>query len=179
MTHTPRQRWTPVEADALPDDLILFDGVCVLCAGWVRFVIEHDRDRRFRFASIQSPFGRAMAQRLGIDPDEPQTNAVVADGKAWFKSDSMLKVIRHFPHWRLALVFGLLPRAIRDWIYDRVAQNRYRLFGRTQRCVSSYPDVADRIVEDACKSWQPAASSKAFHGLRTCDRAVGGHLGKK
>ena len=72
----------------MPDGLVLFDGVCVLCSGWVRFLLERDSDAIFRFTPIQSPYGRALAQRLGIDPETPQTNAVIIGGRAYFKADT-------------------------------------------------------------------------------------------
>src|SRR4051794_21273305 len=82
--------WRPRPATGLPDGLILFDGVCVLCAGWVKFVIPRDAAGRYRFVPIQSEAGRVLAMRFGIDVEAPQTNVVISDGKAWFKGDSAL-----------------------------------------------------------------------------------------
>ena len=85
-----QQSWKPKAIDGVPDGLVLFDGVCVLCSGWVQFLIERDRDQFFRFTPIQSPYGRALAQRLGIDAEAPQTNAVIIGGRAYFKVDSAI-----------------------------------------------------------------------------------------
>lgn len=126
----------------LPDGLILFDGVCVFCSRWVRFVLDHDRDRRFRFVPIQSETGRALALRLGIDPDAPRTNAVILDGRAWVKSDAALRVLGAMPATRWLAAVRLAPRPIRDAIYDLIARNRYRIFGKTEVCM--VPDAADR-----------------------------------
>lgn len=129
MTQDPA--WRPCPAPDMPDGLILFDGVCVLCAGWVRFVVRHDHAGRFRFASVQQEPGRSMAQRLGIDPDAPETNAVVLDGTAYFKFDSILVVLGQFRGGAAVRPLWTVPRGIRNWGYDRVARNRYSLFGRT------------------------------------------------
>jgi len=81
-------RWSNRPAPDAPDGLILFDGVCLLCSGWVKFVIERDREMRFRFLPIQSDAGRRFAEQMGVCPDAPQTNVVIHDGRAWFKSDA-------------------------------------------------------------------------------------------
>ena len=70
------------------DDVILYDGVCVFCSRWIRFIAARDRDRRFRFTAIQSPYGTRLAQAFGIDPQDPDTNAVIHGGVAYFKSDA-------------------------------------------------------------------------------------------
>lgn len=82
-----RTSYRSIPAGDLPEGLVLFDGVCVLCSGWVKFTIPRDEARRFRFAAIQGGYGRSIAERLGIDPDEPGTNAVVSNGYVHFKSD--------------------------------------------------------------------------------------------
>ena len=88
---------TPVD---WPDDrVILYDGVCVLCSGWVRFVATRDEARLFRFAAIQTAYGRALAGRLGIDPDAPDTNALVMDGRGYRRSDAAIAVLRRLPGW--------------------------------------------------------------------------------
>ena len=91
------RRWRPVPAPDLPDGLILFDGVCLLCSAWVRFVVRRDPAARFRFVAIQDAAGREMAARLGIDATEPETNAVVLGGRAFFKSDAALAVLGRLP----------------------------------------------------------------------------------
>ncbi len=75
------------------DDVILYDGVCVFCSRWIRFVATRDTARRFRFTAIQSAYGTRLAQAFGIDPDDPDTNAVIHGGVAYFKSDAALTVL--------------------------------------------------------------------------------------
>lgn len=86
-------RWLPQPAPGWPDRVILIDGVCVFCSSWARFIIA--RDDSFRFLRTQSPQGRTLAESFGIDPDEPQTNVVIVDGIAYFKSDAALMIARH------------------------------------------------------------------------------------
>src|ERR1700761_407664 len=81
------------------DDVILFDGVCVFCSHWVRFVVARDKAVRFRFTPIQSPYGTRLALALGIDPNDPDTNAVIHDGIAHVKSDGALTVLSCLPGW--------------------------------------------------------------------------------
>ena len=110
-----------------PHGLILFDSVCVLCSRGCRFVSERDRRGYFRFVPIQLAEGRPLAEgcrlaeQLGIDPDRPGSFAFLANGQAYVKSETVLRIAR--------------PRVIRDAIYDLVARNRYRWFGRRDACI--------------------------------------------
>jgi predicted DCC family thiol-disulfide oxidoreductase YuxK len=129
-----------------PDGLILFDGVCVFCSSWIRFVLRHDRDGRFVFLPIQSERGRALARRLGIDPDRPRTNAVLLDGQAWVRSDAALRVLAALPATRFLGGLRRVPRVLRDPVYDLIARNRYRLFGRTDACMVPSPEDRARFL---------------------------------
>jgi predicted DCC family thiol-disulfide oxidoreductase YuxK len=144
-----RRSWSPVPAADAPDHVILFDGVCVLCSRWVQFVIARDAMARFRFVAIQTPLGQDLAARFGIDPENPETNAVVANGHAYFKFDSMLEVLSELPGWRWARIACVLPRPLRDFVYDRIARSRYRLFGRRDTCLMPTPDIERRFLARA------------------------------
>ena len=140
--------WTPLPAPGLPDGTILFDGVCVLCSRWVRFVAARDGGR-FTFVPVQSAYGHALAARLGINPAAPETNAVVLGGAAHFKSDAALEVLRTLPGWQGVRLLAAVPPVVRDWAYDRIAQNRYRLFGRSTACMIPPAGLARRVLHDA------------------------------
>jgi predicted DCC family thiol-disulfide oxidoreductase YuxK len=142
-------RWDAVAAPELERDLILFDGDCVLCSRRAHFVHNRDQEGRFKFTAIQSDYGRALAARFDIDPLEPQTNLAVIDGRVLFKSDMALAVLAHPPGWGWTRVARILPRALRKWLYDRIARNRYRLFGKRERCWVDNPALKARIVERA------------------------------
>lgn len=112
--------------------VIVFDGVCVLCNGWVRFLLEHDRDGRYRFAAMQSPAGRVLLQRHGLDADDPVSFLLVADGSAWTDTEAIVRVLHGLGgYWRLAAGVRLVPASLRDRLYRLVARNRYRWFGTT------------------------------------------------
>ena len=135
-------RWSPQPAPDEPEGLILFDGVCVFCSRWVRFVIDRDPERRFRFLAIQSDAGRVLSARFGIDPAAPQTNAVILAGRIFFKSDAALTVLSQLAATRPLGVLKAVPRRVRDPVYDLIARNRYAIFGRTETCM--VPPEGDR-----------------------------------
>jgi predicted DCC family thiol-disulfide oxidoreductase YuxK len=133
---------------AWPDDgVILYDGVCIFCSRWVRFVAARDVAQKFRFTAIQSDYGQRLAEAFGIDPASPDTNAVVLNGEALFKSDAALGVISRLPHWRWASVFRLVPKPLRDAIYNLVARNRYRIFGTYATCYLGDASFRSRVME--------------------------------
>lgn len=130
-----------------PDDgIILYDGVCVLCSGWMRFVIRRDRHCLFRFTPIQSDYGSALARALGIDPADPDTNAVIWKGVSYRRSDAALRVVSLLPCWGWVRVAHAIPRFLRDAVYRLVARTRYRVWGRHMVCDLGGETHADRIV---------------------------------
>lgn len=143
-----RKPWLPKPIPEVTDGLILFDGVCVFCSRWVKFVIARDAAARFRFVPIQSPYGQALASQLGIARDNPETNAVVMGGIAFFKLDAAIVVLSRLPGWSWVQGLRVLPRGMRDWLYDRIAKNRYRLFGKTETCLVPAPEIARRFIFD-------------------------------
>ncbi|MCK9914486.1 DCC1-like thiol-disulfide oxidoreductase family protein [Microbacteriaceae bacterium K1510] len=126
--------------------LVLYDGVCVLCSGWFRFVARRDAGRKFLFTAIQSDHGRALASKLGINPENPDTNAVLLDGQVYLRSDSALAVLSMLPRWRWTRIFRLVPKSLRDRFYRLIARNRYRLFGRHDVCDLGGREYSDRII---------------------------------
>ena len=129
------------------DDVILYDGVCVFCSRWVRFVASRDKDRRFRFTAIQSDYGRRLAQAFRIDPGDPDTNAVIHGGVAYFKSDAALTVLSNLPRWGWVRVAGFVPKPLRDAVYNLVARNRYRIFGKYESCFVPDASFRARVIE--------------------------------
>jgi predicted DCC family thiol-disulfide oxidoreductase YuxK len=129
------------------DDVILYDGICVFCSRWIRFVAAHDVDRRFRFTAIQSGYGSRLAQAFGIDSADPETNAVVHGGAAFFKSDAALTVLSHLQGWGWVCVLRWVPKAWRDAGYNLVARNRYRIFGKYEACFLGDAGFRERVME--------------------------------
>lgn len=127
--------------------IILFDGVCVLCAANARFVLRHDRRGHFRLASIQSEAGQALCRRFGIDPDDPETMLVIEGDRARRSSDAVLVIAEGLGWpWRILGVLRGVPRAWRDTLYAWVARNRYRLFGRCETCWAPSSEQKARIL---------------------------------
>lgn len=122
---------------AFPDDrpIIVFDGYCSLCSGWARFVLKHDRRRRFRLLPAQSDLGRSLYIHYGLNPEDYETNILIAGGLAWFRSESSIRTAEElgFP-WSMAKLLRAVPLPIRDGLYHWVARNRLRLFGRRAVC---------------------------------------------
>jgi predicted DCC family thiol-disulfide oxidoreductase YuxK len=127
--------------------LILFDGVCPLCSGFVAFVVKRDRAAVFRFVSVQSGLGQSILSHFGQPRFEWESNVLVEDGRAYFKSAAFCRIVRRLPRpWRWLAAACLVPRGTRDWLYDRIALNRYRLFGRYDRCIVPPADAAARFL---------------------------------
>jgi predicted DCC family thiol-disulfide oxidoreductase YuxK len=116
-------------------NLILFDGVCVLCNGWARFVVRHDRRQIFRLATAQSQIGQDIYHRLNLSPVTFDTLVVHLNGRYHTDTDAILTVLTRFGGlWPLANALRLVPRPARDWAYRHLARNRYRWFGRHDAC---------------------------------------------
>jgi predicted DCC family thiol-disulfide oxidoreductase YuxK len=134
---------------AFPDDrpVIVFDGYCALCSGWAQFVLRNDPDGRYRLLPAQSSLGRALYIHYGLDPEDYETNILIENGVAWFKSEGSIRMAEGLGlPWSLAGVFRALPRSWRDWLYNHLARNRLRIFGRRETCYVSDPRWADRFL---------------------------------
>lgn len=129
------------------ENLILFDGVCKLCNAWSNFIIRHDHRRRFRLASVQSPEGQAVLAHFGYPTDRFDTMLVVRHSACFEKSEAFFAVMAElgFP-WKALLVFKLIPGRLRNWLYDRIALNRYAIFGKYDYCSLPSPDHAGRYL---------------------------------
>ncbi|MEA9656568.1 thiol-disulfide oxidoreductase DCC family protein [Xanthomonas campestris pv. raphani] len=126
---------------AAPPATIVFDGVCLLCNGWVRFLLRHDHRRRYRYAAMQGTAGRALLVQHGLDPDDPLSFLLVDAAGAWTDTDAIVRVLSGLGGlWRMAAVLRLVPRSLRDIGYRVVARNRYRWFGRSPRCMLPTPE---------------------------------------
>jgi predicted DCC family thiol-disulfide oxidoreductase YuxK len=132
-----------------PDDrpIIIFDGYCALCSGWAQFVLRHDPHGRYRLLAAQSPLGHALYIHYGLDPQDYETNVLIADGLAWFKSEGSIRMAEGLGlPWSLAAVFRVLPLALRDRLYATLARNRLRLFGKRETCFLPDARFADRFL---------------------------------
>ena len=129
--------------------MILFDGPCNLCGGFVRFVIRRDPAGRFRFAALDSPAALRVLAQAGAGDVRADSIVLVEGGRAFLRSTAALRIARglRFP-WRLAYVLVLIPRPLRDSLYDLVARYRYRWFGRRSHCMVPTPRLRERFLSD-------------------------------
>jgi predicted DCC family thiol-disulfide oxidoreductase YuxK len=127
--------------------IIVFDAMCVLCSANAAFVLRHDRNGRFRLASMQGEVGAALYRRFGIDPANPETLIVVEGYRAIRDSDAVLAIWAGLDRpWNWLAAFRSVPHALRDPIYRWVARHRYRLFGMRETCWLPTPEQARRIL---------------------------------
>jgi predicted DCC family thiol-disulfide oxidoreductase YuxK len=132
----------------LDKPLIVFDGICHLCTGFVRFVIRWDRAALFQFLPAQSPRGEALYARLGLKSVDWDSNLLVLEGRVYTELDAFIEIARRFGGlWRLMPVLYAIPRPIRDWLYNRLARNRYRWFGKRDVCYLPTPELASRFLD--------------------------------
>ncbi|ERP93755.1 hypothetical protein Q669_02570 [Labrenzia sp. C1B10] len=130
----------------LPDNLIVFDGICVLCSGFARFVARHDRTAGFRFVDAHSEIGQTLYRHHGLDPQKMETNIVICRGRAYTKMASFTAAMKSLGWpWKALTVLDLLPRRLADWTYDRIAQNRYLLGRRT--CPLPSAALKERLLD--------------------------------
>jgi predicted DCC family thiol-disulfide oxidoreductase YuxK len=128
--------------------ILVFDGVCVLCSHWVDFVLRHDRQRLYQFAAMQTPTGRQLLLKHGIDPDDPKSFLLLEQGRSYTDTDALVRVLKSFGgYWSIISAFvGVVPRFLRDPLYRWIARNRYRLFGKRDVCIVPSAHTADRFL---------------------------------
>ena len=127
-----------------PTPLMLFDGMCNFCSGSARFVIARSRGRALQFCAMQTETGQAWLRHLGLELTDYDTMALIDGGVAHVKSEAVLRIAAYMdaPWPQLAVLLRVVPRPLRDWAYDRVAANRFRLAGRRDSCM--VPDAETR-----------------------------------
>lgn len=127
--------------------IILFDGVCNFCNGWVNFVIERDRKNLFKFAPLQSEIGQKLLGEYRIVKTASDSVVLIADGRAFTHSNAILQIARRLGGiWLAADVFYLIPKFPRDFFYKLFARNRYRFFGKKEVCMMPTPEIRERFL---------------------------------
>ena len=127
--------------------LIVFDGVCVLCTGFARFILSHDRKQQFLLTTAQAELGQALFRHYNLDPVNFETNLLIVEGLAFGKLKGFAEIMTLLGGpWRLLSVLKYIPKSPGDWIYDHIAQNRYQLFGRHENCMIPEHEWRTRII---------------------------------
>ncbi len=127
--------------------IILFDGVCNLCNGFVNFVIDHDPKKKFRFAALQSRIGERMKEQYNLHQVSTESVILIENGKAYRESSAALRIGKQLTGgWKLFYIFMIVPPFIRDTVYRWIARNRYRWFGKQDNCRIPEPGIMDRFL---------------------------------
>lgn len=127
--------------------VILFDGVCNLCNGAVQFVIKRDNKDRFLFASLQSEKGKELLKHYDLPSNKMNSFFLVENGKVYDKSTAALRVVKKLnAFWRLFYVFIIIPKFIRDGVYNWIAKNRYHWFGQKNECMIPTPELKAKFL---------------------------------
>lgn len=126
--------------------IVLFDGVCNLCNQSVQFIIKRDPNACFTFASLQSDFGKELLKKHGIEEDT-DSFVLIENDKSYIKSSAALRVCCKLKGaWKFFVLFFIVPRPVRDFLYDIVAKNRYRWFGKHESCMLPTPETKKRFI---------------------------------
>ena len=125
--------------------IVLFDGLCNLCSGSVQWIIQHDKNEVLKFTSLQSEIGKKLCTEYGIS-EEYDSIIYIKNGTVFYKSTAALNIARHCGVWKFWYVFIVVPAFIRDFIYDLIAKNRYRWFGKKTVCWIPNPQLASRFL---------------------------------
>lgn len=133
----------------MENKIVLFDGVCNLCNGAITFIIKRDKKDVFRYAPLQSKVGKELAAKHHIDLDRVDSIILVREDKAYAKSTAALRIAKQLSAgWPVLAVFLILPRFLRDAVYDFIARNRYKWFGKKDACMIPTPELRGKFLDD-------------------------------
>jgi len=139
---------SPLKQCLTGKNLIVFDGACVFCSAFFRFMCRYDRAQKFHYATAQSPLGQALYAALNLPLVDFETNLVISNGEIHQRLDAFAAAMAELPApWRAARVTRHLPQALKDAIYKPIARNRYRIFGRTDACLIPDASLKARFLD--------------------------------
>jgi predicted DCC family thiol-disulfide oxidoreductase YuxK len=129
--------------------VILFDGVCNMCNGFVKFVIKRDKSNVFQFASLQSKYGKGFLTQYNFNTVEYDTVLLLDGETIYTRSDASLRILNTLGGiWKVSAAFRIIPGFIRNPIYDLLARNRYKLFGKRDSCMVPTPEIKAKFLDD-------------------------------
>jgi predicted DCC family thiol-disulfide oxidoreductase YuxK len=127
--------------------VILFDGVCNFCGHWVNFALKRDKKSVLQFTTLQGTTAQALLPKYGITPTQISSVILIEGGKAYTQSTAALRICRYLKNgWPLLYAFSIIPRFLRDAVYNLIARNRYRWFGKKDSCMVPGPDIKSRFL---------------------------------
>jgi predicted DCC family thiol-disulfide oxidoreductase YuxK len=129
--------------------IILFDGVCNLCNSAVQFIIKHDKKDVFRFVPLQSKLGQEILTYIGIDSKNIDSIVLYEPEVAYYyKSDAILQIAKSLNAlYSLGIIFKIIPTGIRNHLYDYIARNRYKWYGKKESCMIPTPELKIKFLE--------------------------------
>ncbi|MCG8344581.1 MAG: thiol-disulfide oxidoreductase DCC family protein [Chlorobiales bacterium] len=134
--------------NTLPERIVIFDGVCNLCEFSVNFIYERDRNGKFTFTPAQSPLGQWLLEKHQLNTGTLDTVVLVKKNRAYSRSNAALKIAADLdPPWNTLRLFSLIPEPVRDAVYNHIAKNRYKWFGKKESCMIPTGDVKARFLE--------------------------------
>jgi len=130
--------------------VILFDGVCNLCNGFVKFVLKRDKNKIFQFASLQSIYGSGLLAYFNYQNIKPETIVLYDGEKILTESDAVIMILGSLKGiWKSVVIFKLVPTFIRNWFYRLIARNRYKFFGKKEECLVPDGNIKDRFLDNS------------------------------
>lgn len=140
-----------MEVSELPRDkkIIVFDGICNLCDRTVQYIIKHDRNDVFRFVARQSQLGQKLLKHIGIDEKHSDSIILYEPGRAYFyKSDAAFEIAKNLGGiFTAASFFAMIPKSVRNRVYDHIARNRYKTYGKRDQCAIPTPELATKFLD--------------------------------
>lgn len=128
-------------------ELILFDGVCNFCNASINFVIDHDPEKHFKFAALQSEIGQEILMKFDLNTKDFDSVILLKDNTLYQKSEAALEITKHLSGvWKYLSIFRILPASFLNFFYDIVAKNRYKIFGKTDSCRMPTPELKERFL---------------------------------
>jgi predicted DCC family thiol-disulfide oxidoreductase YuxK len=131
----------------MSNPVVLFDGECIFCNGIVNFLLKQDKKKILRFASMQSAAGEKLLQQYGFPNKYLKSFVLIENGKAYKKSTAGLRLYGKLPwYWSWTQLFWIIPKQVRDVVYEFIASNRYKWFGKRDACLLPTPEVRSRFL---------------------------------
>lgn len=127
--------------------ILLFDGVCNLCNGFVKFIIKHDKNNIFKFAALQSDEAKKLLQKFNLPSKDLSTLVLIKNGEYFIKSNAVFEIIKQLGGlWKLLMIFKIFPKQILNFIYDRVANMRYKILGKQESCMVPSKEIIEKFI---------------------------------
>ena len=130
-------------------NVIIYDGFCVFCNWGVQFIIKRDPNKKFMFTSINTLIAKKLIKKHNLEAVGTDTIFLIANNNSFYKTSAILKIVKELNgYWYLFGIFKFIPINIRDYIYDKIAKNRYKLFSKKQNCMVPDENIKNRFLEE-------------------------------